>query len=488
MSLDDQYSVIAKVLDASGNTQEFGVEAGLQGQILTCDYNFPNVFTFKDANAAINITDTNTNATYYPTFVAGSGSQPLLADITTTAISLNPSTGDFNVVDTLKLTQTSVALGKNAGNNTQSTNAVAIGNVAGHISQGASSVAIGLNAGNSGQGGQSVAVGRQSGQTTQGTNAVAVGYLAGQTTQGAGSVAIGVNAGSSGQLGSAVAVGLQSGQTTQGANSVAVGTNAGNSVQGGSAVAVGNGAGQTSQGTNAVAIGVNAGQGTTTGQGANAIAIGLNAGVASQTAGSICLNASGSALNPSVAGCFIDPIRLDDDLPVQPVCYNNTTKELFYASSAKFVYLSSTPAGYANKIYSNGSVVFGGLVAPFLSVKSTAGLTNSGTNGWVRTATSGAEGRFYSPTTTQWYIACFVAPIFTASYTSSITAKIFNSVGVLQSERYVSGNAPNSIDAVSFIAEMNAGDYLQFEASVGSGIQLQYENELYTSLQIRELL
>lgn len=48
MSLDDLYSVIAKVIDASGNTQQFGIEAGLQGQILTCDYNFPNIFTFKD--------------------------------------------------------------------------------------------------------------------------------------------------------------------------------------------------------------------------------------------------------------------------------------------------------------------------------------------------------------------------------------------------------------------------------------------------------
>jgi hypothetical protein len=48
MSLDDQYSVIGKVLDANGDIQQFGVSAGLQGQILTCDYNFPNVFTFAD--------------------------------------------------------------------------------------------------------------------------------------------------------------------------------------------------------------------------------------------------------------------------------------------------------------------------------------------------------------------------------------------------------------------------------------------------------
>jgi len=128
------------------------------------------------------------------------------------------------------------------------------------------------------------------------------------------------------------------------------------------------------------------------------------------------------------------------------------------------------------------------LVAPFLSVKSTAGLTNSGTNGWVRTATVGAEGRFYSPTTTQWGVN--VVSNYTASYNSLIIARIYNSAGVLQSARYVSSNEPGSNDAFTFNAEMNAGDYLQFQtdAPVSSpGLQLQYDNELYTTLQIREL-
>jgi len=153
-----------------------------------------------------------------------------------------------------------------------------------------------------------------------------------------------------------------------------------------------------------------------------------------------------------------------------------------------FVYLASLPAGYANKFYSSGSVVFGGLVAPFLSVKSTAGLTNSGTNGWVRTATAGAEGRFYSPTTTQWGVN--VVSNYTASYNSLIIARIYNSAGVLQSARYVSSNEPGSNDAFTFNAEMNAGDYLQFQTDgpvTSPGLQLQYDNELYTSLQIREL-
>jgi hypothetical protein len=42
-----------------------------------------------------NITDTNTNATYYPTFVDGSGNKPLGADISTGPLTYNPSTGEL---------------------------------------------------------------------------------------------------------------------------------------------------------------------------------------------------------------------------------------------------------------------------------------------------------------------------------------------------------------------------------------------------------
>jgi hypothetical protein len=42
-----------------------------------------------------NITNTNSNATYYPIFVSGSGSQILNADITTTPLTYNPGTGFF---------------------------------------------------------------------------------------------------------------------------------------------------------------------------------------------------------------------------------------------------------------------------------------------------------------------------------------------------------------------------------------------------------
>ena len=166
------------------------------------------------------------------------------------------------------------------------------------------------------------------------------------------------------------------------------------------------------------------------------------------------------------------------------VLTSNGTSVPTWVSKA-FVFLYSTPAAFASKFYASGTVVFGSLVAPFLSVKSTAGLTNSGTNGWVRTATVGAEGRFYSPTTSQWLVNCVLN--YSATFNSFIIARIYNAANVLQSARYMSVNVPNTIQENTFIAEMNAGDYLQFETIAGTGLTIQYEGELSTTLQIREL-
>lgn len=254
------------------------------------------------------ITDTNTDAVFYPTFVSGTGAaQTLRADATTGPFSINPSTGNFNVADTFKITQNAVALGKSAGITGQSSNTVAIGTLAAQITQGGNAVAIGYNAANATQGDSSVAVGRDSGAAAQGANSIAVGRNAGGLTQGASSVAVGFGAG----------------RYTQGSSAVALGTNAGGGILS-----------TTFQGNGSVAIGTNAGQGTTTGQGANSIAIGLNAGVASQTTGSICLNASGLALNPSTSSFYVNPIATTQQPAVtvvqerQGVVYNTTTSEL----------------------------------------------------------------------------------------------------------------------------------------------------------------
>ena len=371
------------------------------------------------------ITDTNTDAVFYPTFVSGTGAaQTLRADATIGPFSINPSTGNFNVADTFKITQNAVALGKSAGittqgassvaiglqagqttqgvsaiaiglqagqttqtasaiaiglqagQTTQGSSTVAIGNLAGTTSQGTTAVAIGQNAGtfsqgtgacaigaNAGagvsgtdfQGANAVAIGNQAGQNTQGANSIGVGFQAGQTTQGVRAVSIGFNAGQTTQGQVAIAIGSSAGNTSQGANNVAIGANCGALTQGASSVAIGSGAGRYTQGTScvavgtnagggilsttfqgngSVAIGTNAGQGTTTGQGANSIAIGLNAGVASQTAGSICLNASGLALNPSTASFYVNPIATTQQPAVtvvqerQGIVYNTTTSEL----------------------------------------------------------------------------------------------------------------------------------------------------------------
>ena len=205
--------------------------------------------------------------------------------------------------------------------------------------QGANAVAIGNQAGQNTQGANSIGVGFQAGQTTQGVRAVSIGFNAGQTTQGQVAIAIGSSAGNTSQGANNVAIGANCGALTQGASSVAIGSGAGRYTQGTSCVAVGTNAGggilsTTFQGNGSVAIGTNAGQGTTTGQGANSIAIGLNAGVASQTAGSICLNASGLALNPSTASFYVNPIATTQQPAVtvvqerQGLVYNTTTSEL----------------------------------------------------------------------------------------------------------------------------------------------------------------
>jgi hypothetical protein len=155
----------------------------------------------------ITITETNTNAVFYPTFVDGDGASKLLyADTTTLPISVNPSTGDFNVVNTLKITQTQIAVGKSAGS----------------ISQGNNAIACGVLTGNNNQGENALALGYLSGQTFQGTNAIACGVQAGRTSQGINALACGVLAGQNLQGSNAIALGYLAGQTNQHTNSIVI--------------------------------------------------------------------------------------------------------------------------------------------------------------------------------------------------------------------------------------------------------------------------
>jgi hypothetical protein len=266
---------------------------------------------------------------------------------------------------------TAIAIGYNAGQYVQSTNSIAIGfqagttgqqhdsiamgTLAGSVSQSDSAIAIGVNAGQNGQNGSCVALGTNAGTTNQGTggvfgfntgSSVAIGPNAGNNNQHSNSVAIGDNAGANFQYtrciaigdnagannqgissdpyvyGGAIAMGYQTGSISQGVNSVAIGTLAGYSKQLELAVAIGYYAGSNSQGTDAVAVGQSAGRnnqqmnsvaiGSGAGQnsqGTNAIAIGNMAGQTGQHANSIVLNASGTTLNTTASGLFVNPIR-----------------------------------------------------------------------------------------------------------------------------------------------------------------------------------
>jgi hypothetical protein len=135
-------------------------------------------------------------------------------------------------------------------------------------------------------------------------------------------IALGNSAGATNQGDLAIAIGKYSGEINQAQRAVAVGFNAGNTNQGLYGVAIGE-AGFSNQGARAIAIGSLAGA---TNQGANAIAIGHNAGNVSQAANSIVLNASGSVLNGSAAGFYVNPIR--ELSGPQVLYYNPTSKEV----------------------------------------------------------------------------------------------------------------------------------------------------------------
>jgi len=77
-------------------------------------------------------------------------------------------------------TTETIAIGYEAGQESQNAGSVAIGGYAGQYAQGMASIAIGYEAGNTGQGVFSVAIGNQAGQESQGDYSIAIGWEAGQ--------------------------------------------------------------------------------------------------------------------------------------------------------------------------------------------------------------------------------------------------------------------------------------------------------------------
>ena len=253
-------------------------------------------------------------------------------------ITLNSGPNTWNFDNTGNLTLPANTFAVNYANGTP----VSLGGGGGNsISNGTSNVIIpvadgniSFNLGNVTAGNisaSSVALGVQAGQINQGTNAVAVGLGAGGNTQSFRAVAVGQNAGNNTQGASAVAVGRNAGQTTQGNFAVAVGAGAGGSTQGIQAIAMGSSAASTNQGDNAVALGAGAGQ---TSQGANAVALGRSAGLTNQPASSIIINATGSPLNGTNSGFYVAPVRNDTGNVTNVVYYNTTTNEVTFGPAS----------------------------------------------------------------------------------------------------------------------------------------------------------
>tara|TARA_R110002153_G_scaffold87603_1_gene216451 strand:- start:5759 stop:6622 length:864 start_codon:yes stop_codon:yes gene_type:complete len=178
----------------------------------------------------VDITDNNTDTTLYIVLTDNAGvNQSLNVDSMTTPISVNPSTGDLNVVDTLVVNDTQVRCGKSAGSSLQGVGCVAVGQSAGAENQQKNAVAVGARAGEEEQSG--IAVGADSGRVTQGLAAIAIGSSAGNSKQGKNAIAIGSSAASSQQGGGAIAIGLSAGNLTQGRQSIAIGTNTASNIQ-----------------------------------------------------------------------------------------------------------------------------------------------------------------------------------------------------------------------------------------------------------------
>jgi len=139
----------------------------------------------------------------------------------------------------------------------------------------------------------------------------------------------------------AVAFGKDAGLTSQGQEAVAVGHYAGRTSQGNGGVAIGVLAGNSSQGQEAVAVGIGAGR---TNQGVNSVAIGSDAGRTDQGNNSIIINATGSALNQTVANTFT----------VKPVRQANTANAMYYDASTGEITYDTAGGGGVN----TGNITF----------------------------------------------------------------------------------------------------------------------------------
>ncbi len=312
-----------------------------------------------------------------------------------------------------------------------------------------------------------VAIGAQAGANTQGEYAVAIGYRAGEISQGDNAVAIGIYAGNATQGTDAVAIGTRAGDNNQGISSVAIGSRAGQTTQGDYAVAMGENAGRISQTDYAVAIGTNAGYQN---QGIDAVAIGTNAGYQNQGNNSIILNATGSNLNQTTANTFtVAPVRNDVANIGQVMFYNTTSKEITYGNT---VSVAGNITG--NYILGNGSQLTGLSTSSISNGTSNVSIASANGNATITantvTYTFGTNSTLTLPGGSQ------ISPLGanldiiagTGSYVNLITSDESSSMGVDNGGGYIvtaggtwdfdtTGNltAPGNISAVGNITGGN---------------------------------
>jgi hypothetical protein len=134
----------------------------------------------------------------------------------------------------------SIAIGNSAGKTTQLRDSVAIGYRAAETNQGTDCVAIGIDAGKINQGNQSICIGKRAGESTCGSSSISIGNIS--RSAGANSVAIG-NGANTNIAQRSIAIGYEA--DAFGTESIAIGDAATTSTYTNS-VAIGNGATATS--------------------------------------------------------------------------------------------------------------------------------------------------------------------------------------------------------------------------------------------------
>ena len=227
-------------------------------------------------------------------------------DITTLFFEINDLDTSVNLIETKLDNPVIIGAGAGAGNVIPVAGCVAIGNNAGSDSQQSNAICIGTNSGLVQQGSSAIAIGENCGSTQQGQYAIAIGAGSGGALQGQDAIAIGYTAGAIGQQSGAIAIG---------------GTSA-NGLQQAYAVALGYGSGTASS----------------SGQGASSVAIGHLAGGTDSTndqpANSIALNESGLALLPTGASqTHIAPVRENNIAPTYILQYDPATCEVYRSNS-----------------------------------------------------------------------------------------------------------------------------------------------------------